>query len=104
MPRQTVVTVRFERKVSLNFQGWNFSTEFSETVEPVPDESLIKARRRLRLRAMASVYSDILGDMGRILKAVEGTNYEEQAKAVQREAESGVDDAVRQLKELSDAG
>ncbi len=99
--RTVTVSVGYERKVSINYQTWVFTTHYSEPVTFTDALELTKQRKRLRLRAMAAVYADVLNDFDRIAFGLPNSpEVQTQAKNLRSEAEAGVQDAVNQLAEL----
>lgn len=89
--RQVTISVGFERKVVINYQTYVFSTHFAETVSVVSDADISNARKRLRLRAVGAVWSDVLGDFDRIATSL--PNREDlvaQANALKAEASQSI--------------
>lgn len=100
--RTVTISVGFERKVSLMYQTWVYPVHFTETVTVVSSDELARKRKILRLRAMAAVYADILNDFDRIAGQITPSNSaaQEQAKGLQVEAQTALQDAAAQLAAL----
>lgn len=101
--RTVRIAVSFGRKVNIAFQGWDFVISLAEDCEVVSDEDISRQRRKLRLRAVASVYSDILNDYSRILESLPSNkpDYVAQMEHLKIEAETALKDSLNQLKELA---
>lgn len=104
--RLVTISAGFERKVSIGYQGWNFSVSFSEQVPVKTDDEVSLARKKMRIRAMGAVYVDILSDFGKLVTALEpkriagGQSLVAELQALKDEAEDGARDCRDQLAEL----
>lgn len=104
--RLVTISTGFERKVSIGYNGWVFSTFFTEQVPVKADDEISIARKKMRIRAMGAVYVDILSDFEKITTMLEasrksdGQSYVAQLQALKEEAQFGVTDCREQLAQL----
>jgi len=93
------INTGMERKISINYQTWSFSCFYTEEVDVDKEEEARKRRHHLRALSQASVYTDILTDMGRLRNAVpDRPDFKAQLDMLEREATDGLEAALKELK------
>jgi hypothetical protein len=91
-----------ERKVSIDYQTWTYTSFFTEEIDAVNEDEVRRRRHHLKLLSQAAVYSDVLSDLPRLRRAVKDRpDIIAQIEMLENEANSGLNDATKALKEES---
>ena len=99
--REVTISTGFERSVNVNYNGWKFTANLHEKHTVTGDEQEDLIRRKIHLRCVRAVYSDMLTALP-IVSSASSRNpgVAAQWELVKEEAQAGLAYAVSQLEAL----